>query len=152
MEHPDRGRRSDVPSDDVDRLRHAGWRFIVTQDDFLDFVHLQAWELQSKQFPRLRWVVLDAPSGRNFIIGDRPVVWGFPDAIEDPPSALQHPRVQVFVALTKSVALFAFHAEASPPEQVPYTAINDAIASGSQEWIAGPTRESVADALQSRSA
>ena len=152
MEHPDFGRRSDVPSRDVDQLRRDGWRFIVTQQDFLELAHLQAWEFQSRQFPKLRWVVLDAPTGRNFIIGDRPVVWGFQDAIDDPPSALQHPSVQLFAALTRSVALFAYRAEASPPSEVPYTTLNNAIASASQEWIAGPTREAVTDAMRSRSA
>ena len=150
MEHPDLGTRCDVPSDKVDQLRRSGWRFIVTQDDFLEFAHLQAWEFQSRQFPKLRWVVLDAPSGRNFIIGDRSVVWGFQDAVDVPPSALQHASVQLFATLSKSVALLAYHGEGSPPSQVPYTAVNNAIAAGSQEWIAGPTREAVSDALRSR--
>lgn len=151
MEHPKLGSRSDVAEDEIDDLRRMGWRFIVNRDDFLEFAHLQAWEFQSRQFPQLRWVVLDAPRERHFIIGDRPVVWGFQDFVDEPPGALQHPNVQLFATLTKSVALFAYHVESLPPSAVPYTSVNDAIAAGSHEWIAGPSREEVLEAMQRRS-
>jgi hypothetical protein len=77
MEHPEFGIRDDVPSEDVESLRREGWRFLLGNDDFLELVHLQAWYFQVRFFPRLRWIILDAPPGGYFIIGDRPVVWGF---------------------------------------------------------------------------
>lgn len=150
MEHPALGTRDDVPSEDVEFLRRQGWRFLLTSDDFLDLVHLQAWYFQVRFFPRLRWLILDAPRGCHFIIGDRPVVWGFHDSINTQPRTLRHPDVQLFAPLTRSLALFAHHRSASPPREISYRDVNSVLASAARDWIAGPTRDIVAEALSQR--
>lgn len=150
MEHPVLGVREDVPSEDVEMLRSQGWRLVLMNDDFLELVHLQAWYFQVRHFPRLRWVVLDAPPARHFVIGDRPVVWGFEGTLNTKPSALRHPDVQVFATLTRSLALFAHHPAILPPRSISDWDVNRVIASAAQNWIAGPTQEVVAEALSSR--
>lgn len=150
MEHPALGIRDDVPSEDVELLRRQGWRFLLVKDDFLELVHLQAWYFQVRFFPRLRWIILDAPRGRHFIIGDRPVVWGFDGAVDSQPRALRHPDVQLFATLTRSVALFAHHPSVPPPGAISCQDVNRVLASAAQDWIAGPTRDEVTEALSSR--
>jgi len=150
MEHPVLGVRQDVPPEDVELLRTQGWRLVLTNDDFLEIVHLQAWYFQVRHFPRLRWIMLDAPPARHFVIGDRPIVWGFEGMPHAKPSALRHPGVQVFATLTRSLALFAHHPSTPPPQSISYWDVNRVIASAAQNWIAGPTREVVAEALFSR--
>jgi hypothetical protein len=147
MEHPLLGVREDVTPEDVEILRAQGWRLILTNDDFLEIVHLQAWYFQIRLFPRLRWIVLDAPPGGYFVIGDRPVVWGFEGMLTAKPSALRHPDVQVFAPLTRSLALFAYHPSGLPPRSISHRDVNRTVASFARDWIAGPTREVVAAAL-----
>lgn len=150
MEHPALGIRDDVPSEDVEFLRRQGWRFLLANDDFLELVHLQAWYFQVRFFPRLRWIILDAPRGRHFIVGDRPVVWGFDGAVDAQPRALRHPDVQLFATLTRSLALFAHHPSVPPPRSISYQDVNRVLASAAQDWIAGPTRDVVTEALSWR--
>jgi hypothetical protein len=150
MQHPVFGIRDDVPSEDVEALRHQGWRFILGDDDFLELVHLQAWYFQVRFFPRLHWIILDAPPGGHFIIGDRPVVWGFDGAVGVQPRALRHPDVQLFATLTRSVALFAHHPSAPPPPTIQFQDVNRILASAAHEWIAGPTRVVVSEALSTK--
>jgi hypothetical protein len=147
MEHALLGVREDVPPKDIELLRSQGWRFVLTNDDFLEMVHLQAWYFQVRFFPRLQWVVLDAPPGGYFVIGDRPVVWGFEDVLTARPSALRHPDIQVFAPLTRSLALFAYHPSGSPSRSISYRTVNRTVASFARDWIAGPTPEVVAEAL-----
>jgi len=147
MEHAILGTRNDVSSEDVERLRREGWRFVLTNDDFLELCHLQAWYFQVRVFPRLRWIILDAPSGGHFIVGDRPVVWGFDGKVDAQPRALRHPDVQLFATLTRSVALFASHPAASAPRAISYRDVNRIVATAAQNWIAGPTRAVVAEVL-----
>lgn len=151
MEDPEKGVRYDVPSEEAVALATQGWRLRLGQQDFLELVHLQAWYFQVRFFPRLKWIILDAPAGRHFVIGDRPVVWGFDGHFEDPPSALRNPAVQLVAPLSRSLALFACHHAATPPVSISYAAVNQIIASAAQEWIAGPTRAIVAEALSLRS-
>ena len=150
MEHPVFGIRDDVPSKDVELLKREGWRFILANEDFLELVHLQAWYFQVRFFPRLRWIILDAPSGGYFIIDDRPVVWGFDGVVDAQPRALRHPHVQLFAPLTHSVALFAYHPSGAPPHMVSFREVNRVIAVAATHWIAGPTRSVVAEALAER--
>ncbi|MGH9199673.1 MAG: DUF4238 domain-containing protein [Vicinamibacterales bacterium] len=140
MEHPELGIRDDVPSEDVELLRREGWRFLLTNGDFLELVHLQAWYFQVRFFSRLRWIILDAPHGGDFIVGDRPVVWGFDGVVGAQPSALRHPQVQLFAPLTRSVALFAHHPSVSPPRAISYHDVNRVLASAATDWIAGGGR------------
>lgn len=150
MEHPVFGIRDDVPSEDVDLLRREGWRFLLAKEDFLELVHLQAWYFHVRFFPRLRWIILDAPSGGHFIIGDRPVVWGFDGVVDVQPRALRHPDVQLFATLTRSVALFACHPSGAPPDSVSFREVNRIVAAAATHWIAGPTRSVVAESLADR--
>ena len=150
MEHPVLGTRDDVPSDAVDSMRREEWRFLLAKEDFLELVHLQAWYFQVRFFPRLRWIILDAPPGGNFMVGDRPVVWGFDGVVDARPSALRHPHVQLFATLTRSVALFAHHPSGASPNTVSFREVNRVIASAATEWIAGPARSVVAEALAER--
>lgn len=147
MEHALLGVREDVPSEDVEILRSQGWRLVVTNADFLELVHLQAWYFQVRFFPRLRWIGLNAPPGGYFVIGDRPVVWGFEGMLTAKPSALRHPDTQLFAPLTRSLALFAYHPSGSPPRAIYYQDVNRVLAAAAQDWVAGPTREVVAEAL-----
>jgi hypothetical protein len=74
MEHPQHGTRDDVPSGEIESLRQEGWRWRFSNDDFPEMVHLQAWDFQSRFFPRLSWKVLDAPGDPYFITCDRPAL------------------------------------------------------------------------------
>ena len=150
MEHPHLGIRDDVPSKDVDALRREGWRLLLTNEDFIELVHLQAWYFQAQFFPKLRWAILDAPPGWYFIIGDRPVVWGVDGVIDVQPRFLRHPDVQLFATLTRSVALFAYNPTGPPPNPVPVRDVNRIIAMAASDWIAGPTRSVVVEALADR--
>ena len=87
------------------------------------------------------------PPGGSFVIGDRPVFWGFEGELSVAPNLFRHPMVQLFAPLTRSIMLFAHHAEAPPPAMFSYQDINRVTASAAREWIAGATRGVVADAL-----
>jgi hypothetical protein len=100
MEHPVHGVREEVPCELVELLRNQGWRLCWGSDDFLGLVHLQAWYFQVRFFPRLKWLSLRAPAGRYFIIGDRPVVWGFDGHSDIAPYALRNPLVQLAARAT----------------------------------------------------
>lgn len=151
MEHAVLGVRADVPPKEVQLLRSRGWRLVLTNDDFLEIVHLQAWYFQVRFFPRLQWIVLDAPPRGYFVIGDRPVVWGSEGRFTAKPSALRNPDTQLFAPLTRSVALFAYNASGPPPGPVSYRTVNQIVGSFARNWIAGPTREIVAETLCSLS-
>lgn len=146
MEHPRLGARDDVAPLEVAHLRSRGWTLVLTGDDFLELVHLQAWYFQVRFFPRLRWIVLDAPPGGSFVIGDRPVAWGFDGAMDVAPNALRHKDVQLFAPLTRSVALFAHNDLGSPPSEVRFRDVNRAVATASTSWIAGSNETVVRDA------
>ncbi len=150
MEHPIAGVREDIPPEEVEALRSQGWRLRLGKDDFLELVHLQAWYFQVRFFPRMRWIILDAPAERFFVISDRPVVWGFSGFSDAQPRFLRHPDAQLFAPLTRSIALFALHPSARPPEAITPADVNRVMASAAHEWIAGPTRQTVADALSQR--
>ena len=151
MEHPKYGRREDVLPSDVQKLREDGWRFIVTDEDFGELVHVQATYLGQRHFPRLQWITLNAPDGREFIIGDRPVVWGFEGALDVAPAALRSPKVQLFAPLTRKIALMAVGPEGGIPEQVTPDDVNRVVACAAEDWIAGSSKEVVLAALKLRS-
>jgi len=155
MEHPTYGIRDDIPSEQVHAMRSQGWRVRLTDNEFRQVLHFQAWYFQVRMFPRLQWMILDSPPGEAFIIADRPVVWGFAEfrdaglslLLDVPPSALRDPRVQLVAPLTRSIALFAFHASAPPPERIRPIDVNRIVASGAHRWVAGPAEAAVAAAL-----
>jgi hypothetical protein len=136
-----------IPSGEIQSLREKGWHLCVGPNEFLEFVHVQAWYFEVRMFPRLQWEILDAPRGKFFVIADRPVVWGFDGFSDVPPSALRDPLCQMAVPLTRSLALFAFHASAPRQEAIAPEDINRISASGARKWIAGPTESVVQESL-----
>jgi hypothetical protein len=150
MEHPALGIREQVPAEDVERLRNQGWRLRIEGEGFLQLVHLQAWYFQVRFFPRLGWLRLRTPPGASFVIGDRPVVWGFDGRTDEPPALLRHPDVQLVAPLSSSVALFGFQPVTGHPEVIKPAEVNRIVALAAHEWIAGPTEAVVREALTAR--
>jgi hypothetical protein len=150
MEHPALGVREDVPCEETELLRGQGWHLSLANDDFLALVHLQAWYFQVRFFPRLKWLRLRVPEDRYFVIGDRPVVWGFADSTDAAPYALRNPLVQLVAPLSSTLALFAHNPASGHPEVIMPGDINRILASAAHEWIAGPTEKIVRDALSGR--
>ena len=150
MEHPVRGVREEIPPDQIEPLRNQGWRLCLGNNDFLGFVHLQAWYFQVRFFPRLKWLSVRAPKGHHFIIGDRPIVWGFSNLVDAAPYWLRHRNVQLVAPLSRSLALFAYHASDDHPDTITTSEINRIVASAAHEWIAGPTEAAVRDAILTR--
>jgi hypothetical protein len=147
--HPTMGRRTANEAGDIDRLLSSGW--VPDPDDpanFLEGVHTQQYYFQARWFPRLRWFTLRPPTGKSFIIGDRPVGWGTPDCLNAPPSCLRDPSAFLIAPLCPSLALVARNDTSSwsiTPEDV-----NGILALWSHDWIAGPTQQCVADAINAR--
>ncbi|HUZ12038.1 MAG TPA: DUF4238 domain-containing protein [Caulobacteraceae bacterium] len=144
------GRRVVVTLREAEFLRQQGWRLRMSKDDFLEAVHLQAWYFQVRFFPRLAWLMLGAPPGRSFIIGDRPVVWGFAGGTDLPPSVLRHANVQLIAPLSRGICLFGYNPLKIHPDVVTTSDVNQAIAAAAHHWIAGSTEASVKEALQMR--
>ena len=150
MEHATHGIREDVRPEDVESLKAQGWKFLVGPEDFGELLHVQAHYFHDRFFPRLQWLILDAPESQYFVIGDRPVVWGFAGALNVPPATLRHRYVQVIAPLTRSIALFGFNAAADAPMTIRVEDVNRAVSVGAQDWIAGPTESTVLSALKHR--
>jgi hypothetical protein len=153
FEHPSLGTRDDVSSDEVEGLLEAGWKWKLSRDDLLEMMHMQAWYFQVRHFPRMKWIVLDAPAGKSFVLGDRPVVWGFRDYLTAPPSMLRHPAVRLFAPLSRTVALLAHNTGLAPPIGValPSTItpdlVNTVTAAAASKWVAGSDEATVRSAL-----
>jgi hypothetical protein len=147
FQHPTFGIRDDVSSAEVESLIEAGWKWNLNRDDLLESMHMQAWYFQVRHFPRMNWVVLDAPDGKSFVIGDRPVVWGFQGDVAVPPNMLRHPDVQLFAPLSRSVALLAHNTRLAPPFGITPELVNSVMASGASKWIAGSDERTVESAL-----
>jgi hypothetical protein len=150
MEHPTHVRRDDVHANEVQRLRSEGWRFLVAPNDFGELLHVRAHYFYDRFFPRLQWLILDAPKGVYFVIGDRPVVWGFADALDVQPAALRHRNARIVAPLTRSVALFGFNPAGDSPTAIRVDDVNRASSTRARDWIAGPTQSTVLSALAFR--
>jgi hypothetical protein len=150
MEHPVLGVRDDVLPSEVASLQTGGWKLVLNDRDFGELLHLQAYYLLDRHFPRLQWCLLDAPPGAQFVIGDRPVVWGIAGDLSVTPAALRLGDAQLVVPLTSTVAWFAQGPAGERPNAVTPTEVNGVIAAGASDWIAGPTREVVLEALELR--
>lgn len=124
----------------------------MSAEDFEEIIRLQAWYLQVRFFPRLKWHVLRPPRGESFVIADRPVVWGFANDVTVPPSLLRHPAVQLFAPLTRSLALFAHHVDAHAPDRILASDVNRAMTTAATSWIAGASEAVVRGALRLRPA
>lgn len=147
--HPTLGETTVVAGQDLSLLLDAGWIPDPRErSNFLEGVHIQAYYLQARWFPRLRWFTLRPPPGEFFIIGDRPVGWGVPDCLDAPPCCLRDPSAFLIAPLSRSLAVVGRNdAEAWTvmPAQV-----NAILAAWSYDWIAGPTADVVANALRDR--
>ena len=152
MEHPELGVRSDVSDDEIENLRRAGWRWRLSNDDFLEMVHTQAYYFQVRFFPRLAWKVLHAPENRWFVTCDRPVVWGVDGAWEVPPSALRHERAELIVPVSRSRALYAANPSYGPLAPVSPAEVNRVMAIAAHHWVAGPKRSVVEQSIRHRAA
>lgn len=90
--HPQFGQQTLKEDDNPDALLDTGWIPDPTErSNFLEGIHIQAYYFQSRWFPRLHWFTLRPPKNKYFIIGDRPVGWGVPDALDAPPCCLRDP-------------------------------------------------------------
>lgn len=150
MEHPEFSIRRDVSDDEIENLRCAGWRWRLSNDDFLEMVHTQAYYFQVRFFPRLSWKVLHAPEERWFVTCDRPLVWGVDGAWEVPPAALRHERAELVVPISRSRALYAAHPSYGPLAPVSPAEINRVMAIAAHQWVAGPERSVVEQSLRDR--
>jgi hypothetical protein len=149
MEHPQHGTRA-VRGDEIEARRQAGWQWRFSSEDFLEMVHLQAWDFQAKFFPKLSWEVLDAPSDTCFVTCDRPAVWGVDGLWEVPPSALRHPRAELIVPLSRARALFGFNPLHDRLGSISPHEVNRVMGLAAHAWIAGPTEEVVERVLRDR--
>lgn len=123
---------------------------MLRSDDKLEMLHMQAWYFQERHFPRLSWTRLDAPEGESFIISDRGVALIADGYANVPPAALRHPTAHVFAPLTKKIVLIGRnqnHKLRVTPREV-----NCFVASATSDWIAGPTKDIVEQAIKDRNA
>jgi hypothetical protein len=149
MEHPQHGTRA-VNGDAIEALRRSGCQLRLSSEDFLEMVHLQQWDFQSKFFPRLSWKVLDAPDDTCFVTCDRPAVWGVDGLWEVPPSAFRHRRAELIVPLSRSRALFGFNPQHDRLGPISPHEINRVMGLAAHSWVAGSTEETVKRVLGDR--
>lgn len=149
LTHPMLGERLVSEAEDASSFLESGWIPDLTERaNFLEGVHIQAYYFQVRWFPRLQWFSLRAPVGTFFIIGDRPVGWGVPECLDAPPSCLRDRDAFLIAPLGRSLALIGRN---NPePWSVTPSDINSMLASWAQEWIAGPSKDTVADAIHRR--
>lgn len=143
-------RREVIDLSEFQEYRSRGWKWILRRDDHLESLHLQAWYLQVRHFPRLNWVRLDAPLGESFVTSDRGVAWLVDGYADTPPSALRHPEAQVVAPLTRTLVLVGRH-QTKRLDVTPRD-VNRFVAFAASEWIAGPTRDVVERTLIDRRA
>jgi hypothetical protein len=76
LEDRNTGARREV-SDEAEfkACRDQGWSWILRRDDYLESLHMQAWYLQVRHFPRLSWIRLQPPANEFFVTSDRWVAW-----------------------------------------------------------------------------
>lgn len=150
LEHPESGERRRVSGfDELASMRRLGWKWVLSRDDQLELMHLQAWYFQVRHFPRLSWVRLDAPADECFITSDRAVTWLADGLANSPPSALRSPTVQLVAPLTSCTALLGRNeirmTQATPRE------VNRLVACTASKWIVGSNRAAIEQALIDRS-
>lgn len=149
LEDPSTGTQREVMAEhEFYALRRQGWKWIISRDDHLEMLHLQAWYFQVRHFPRLVWIRLQPPDGEYFITSDRSVAWLADGYADTPPAVLRHPTAQVVAPLTKTVALVGRHATGAL--RVTPREVNRFVAFAASGWIAGPTSDVVRQALADR--
>jgi len=151
LENPDTGERREVMDSDEFKAYHKrGWKWVLRSDDKLESLHMQAWYFQVRHFPRLSWIRLNAPEDEWFVTSDRGVAWIADGYTDTPPAALRHPTAQVVAPLTKKVVLIGRNQ--THQLQVTPREVNRFIASAASEWVAGPTKSVVEQAMRDRAA
>ena len=148
LEHAVHGALRDVPSELVGKLQLEGWRVHLAPDDFLELVHLQAWEFQSRWFPQLHWSLLWAPHGSAFVLGDRSVIWQADGLINVPPAALRHPTAQLIAPLSPRVALLGSASLRRDAPGIKPEYVNLLSAVSALSWIFGPANSVVENVLK----
>ena len=149
MLHPEGGSRVVGENEDPTPLLDDGWYPDPSEpDNFLEAVHIQAYYLQVRWFPRLKWFALRPPDGEHFIIGDRPVGWGVPTSLDAPPSCLRDPDAFLIAPLSRGLALIGRNS--ARPWSVSAGDINAILALWAHDWIAGPSSAVVKQALLDR--
>lgn len=149
--HPISGERREVQGDDADALLDDGWIPDTAEpSNFLEGVHIQAYYFQARWFPRLRWFTLRPPEGEYFVLGDRPIGWGVPECLDAPPCCLRDEAAFLVAPLSHSLALVGRND--SRPWQVTPSQVNALLAAWAHDWVAGPTKDVVVEALRGRRA
>jgi hypothetical protein len=149
LENPDTGeRRQIIGSDEFKAYRKRGWKWVLNSDDKLEMLHMQAWYFQVRHFPRLSWIRLNAPDDEWFVASDRGVAWTADGYADTPPAALRHPKAQVVAPLTRKVALVGRNERGTL--QVTPREVNRFIACVASDWIVGPTKSVVEQAILDR--
>lgn len=149
MENPDTGERHRITgSEEFKAYRKGGWKWVLSSDDKLEMLHMQAWYFQVRHFPRLSWIRLNAPDDEWFVTNDRGVAWMADGYADTPPAALRHPKAQIVAPLTRKVALVGRNKTGLL--QVTPREVNRFIACVASDWIVGPTRSVVEQAIRDR--
>jgi hypothetical protein len=147
LEHVIHGALHDVPHELVGKLQEQGWRVRLAPADFLELTHLQAWEFQSRWFPKLHWSLLWAPEGSCFVLGDRPVLWQADGLVNAPPAALGHPSAQLLAPLTPHVALLGSASERRDAPGITPGYVNRLSAASALSWIFGSSSSAIEESL-----
>ncbi len=151
MRHTSLGTRIFPGYFDFESLTIAGWYpDLNEQTNFLETIHIQAYYLHVRFFPRFRWFTLHAPKGEFFVIADRAVGWAAGGYADAPPNCLRDPSAYVLAPLSRNLVLMGRHTK--DPWNVTTADVNAVIAAWAHEWIAGPTEHVVRAALDSRKA
>lgn len=148
IQNPKTGAEISIPSENLNSYLDDGWKWVLSKQDRLELMHVQAWYFQVRHFPRLNWTRLTAPVSDFFITSDRAVAWLADGYANTPPAALRHPTAEAFAPLTRVAALVGRNAKGI----VGMTAreLNLKVAFSASKWIAGPTQEVVQQALSDR--
>lgn len=149
MKHPKLGNCKFPPESNFDQLAKEGWVIDFNDsDNFLQAVHVQAYYFQVCWFPRLDWYTLHAPKGQFFVIADRAVAWAADGYVDEPPSCLRDPSAYVIAPISRELVLIGRYTK--DDWNVSSSHINTIIACCAHYWIAGPTKQTVEDALSAR--
>jgi uncharacterized protein DUF4238 len=149
VENPDTGERREVAGlAELAVYRKRGWKWVLSSVDKLELIHMQAWYFQVRHFRRLCWVRLNAPDDGWFITSDRGVAWLVDGYVDAPPAALRHPKAQVVAPLTRKVVLVG--SNQTDALRVTPRDVNRFTACVASNWIVGPTREVVEQAIRDR--
>ncbi len=149
LENPSTHERRWVKStEEFVTLKGSGWSWLLQKEDHLEALHLNAWYLQVRHFPRLSWFRIEPPVGGNFIISDRGVAWLVNGKSNAKPAELRNSSAVVLAPLTRNLALIGKHGKHA--NDIKAREFNGLVASTASRWIAGPTADVVKQALADR--